>query len=61
MTPEQKKQYLVSPNHCPFCNSDNISAYYFEADGSYQKIECYTCGKKWNDIYTLTDVEEIEL
>ena len=61
MTPEQKKKYLESPFHCPFCGSENIHADRFECSdgGAYQPVLCSSCHKKWNDIYTLTDVEEV--
>jgi len=65
MDQEQKQAYLKSEgSKCPFCKSENIwggithSAKYY--DGYEQEVQCNECGKAWKDIYTLTDVEEIE-
>ncbi len=65
MDAEQKKAYLESEgSKCPFCKSANIcggvthSAKYY--DDYQQEVLCKECGKAWKDIYTLTDVEEIE-
>jgi len=65
MDAEQKKAYLESEgSKCPFCKSANIcggvthSAKYYDA--YVQEVHCNECGKAWIDIYTLTDVEEIE-
>jgi len=62
MTKEQKQAYLKSPNHCPFCNSDNIASESIQADSDIATayVECLSCSKKWNDIFTITDVEEVE-
>ena len=65
MDAEQKKAYLESEGlKCPFCKSANLlggvthSAKYYDA--YQQEVLCKECGKAWIDIYTLTDVEEIE-
>ena len=61
MTPEQKRNYLTSPDNCPFCGSGDITGRCFSyEDPSAQIIDCEGCGKSWMDIYTLTDVEEVE-
>lgn len=60
LSKEQKKKYLVNPNHCPFCNSDNISSGELsENDGNTATaiITCYDCDEEWTDVYTLTDVQ----
>lgn len=57
MTPDFKA-YLESPNHCPWCGSDNIEAGASDFDANYGSLDvsCHTCGKDWQDIYTLTGV-----
>lgn len=61
LTQEQKEKYLASPVHCPFCNSTDISAGFLETEGNsaYCTVDCKTCGKSWRDVYTLTEVEDI--
>jgi len=49
--------------HCPYCNSENISATtQVEMDGvtGSQMVECQSCGKAWNDILQVVDWEAIE-
>ena len=53
-------------SHCPFCGSAqalraeghpvNVGAEFIY--GVEQKIECLSCGKKWTDLYRLTNVAE---
>ena len=45
---------------CPYCGSDDIEAGAFEGDGSYQNVVCHKCDKRWRDVYSLVDIEEIE-
>jgi len=57
-----KEKYIKDEyNLCPFCNSDDVSGGHFNSDGGYvwQRIGCAACNKMWDDIYTLTDVEEV--
>lgn len=60
MDDKQKAEYLQSPYHCPYCNSDRIVALEFHADSFTQTVYCPDCKRKWTDIYTLTDVEPLE-
>lgn len=57
---EQKEAYLKNPGKCPFCQSRDIDGGFVEIDGksAWQKVSCNNCEKEWNDIYTLSDVEE---
>ena len=57
LTEKDKKEYLNNPWHCPFCNSEDISA----GDGGegYREVTCNECGKMWNEIFEITDIEEI--
>lgn len=57
---KKKKEYLETGGvKCLFCKSTNIEGGFLQVDASYswQKMTCFECGKKWRDIYTLTDVE----
>jgi hypothetical protein len=60
LTEQQRTDYLNSSSECPYCHSENISADRVEADGesAFGDVECEDCGKKWRDVYTLTDVED---
>ena len=62
MTEQDKKDYLENPFHCPFCKKGNIDADHIETtyNGAYQSVRCPDCKKRWNDMYELTDMEEIE-
>ena len=57
---DKKKEYIESPYHCPFCNSDELDTQGFELlDGGYanQDVACNECKKRWTDIYKIVDVE----
>lgn len=48
-------------SRCPWCDSNNISAdanVKVEGGSAWQTINCADCGQRWNDLYTLTGVEE---
>jgi len=55
-----KEKYLKNPGNCPYCGSEDIVGESIEIEGatSKQKVSCSDCYKEWNDIYTLSDVEE---
>ena len=59
---QTKKKYVETPTFCPYCNSSDITAQGsdFEDLICLQVIECETCGKRWREILSVTDVEEIE-
>ena len=62
MTEEQKKAYLKAPHLCPYCQSADIDAGDRTHNGEWidMEVQCQSCKRMWRDIYTLTDVEEIE-
>ena len=53
-------QYIDRPNHCPFCDSDDIEGdgIEIEAFNAYQDIHCLKCVKSWTDYYVLTGYNE---
>jgi len=56
-----KAAYLKSPVRCPWCRSGDIEAvsHPHAIDGSAtQSVMCYSCGKRWSDIYRLNDIQE---
>lgn len=61
-----KKRYLQRHGAtCPFCDSEDIQPLLGpeHLDGKViQAYECCrkACGKKWTNIYTLSDVKEIK-
>jgi len=58
-TAEQKASYLKSPGHCPSCHSADIEGGSIDVEGSsaYQGVMCLSCDFRWDDVYTLTDIE----
>jgi predicted RNA-binding Zn-ribbon protein involved in translation (DUF1610 family) len=63
LTLEQKSQYLKEPYKCPKCQTIEITGGVLEVEVSscqaWQSCKCDNCGFEWNDVYTLTDIEEI--
>lgn len=63
MTLEQvnKESYVKSPNSCPYCGDEDIVAFKFTPDDNqaWRPVFCLTCRKEWHEIYTITDIEEI--
>lgn len=49
------KEYLdESGNLCPYCRSvnlENCGAPEIETGTCYQQVECYDCGRMWDDVY----------
>lgn len=63
LTAEQKAKYLESGGRgCPFCGSDDIEGDRIDAEGDTvaQRVRCLDCGKAWDDVYALSDVEEVD-
>jgi len=59
LTAKQRKDYVRGGAYrCPYCSSTDITADHFEGEGSYQPVECKSCGRRWNDIYKLVDIED---
>ena len=61
LIPYRKKKYIKSGGvRCPYCGSDNISGGHMEVDctGAWQDVHCDDCGKDWQDIYKMVDMEE---
>ncbi len=61
LTPEQKHEYLSNrPGHCPYCGSEDIEGrgYDYDSDPG-QIIDCNECERCWMDVFTLTDVLEM--
>lgn len=55
-----KRDYISDGGaFCPKCQSNDIktSDMEFDSSSTWQEVECVECGLKWNDIYTLTDIE----
>jgi transcription elongation factor Elf1 len=61
MKKKDKKEYIKSPNHCPFCKGVDIFAgtLNIEDDIITYVVTCVICKKRWHDIYTVTDIKEI--
>ena len=59
-TKEQQQRYLEDPEACPNCNSRNlvIGQRDFCGDRVYQNVVCRYCGREWQEVFTLTSIEE---
>ena len=60
-TKKQKKEYIDRHgNTCPYCQSYNIDTvvelFHTDEGTATQEVECYDCGKLWEEKYTLTDI-----
>jgi transposase-like protein len=55
-----RKAYMNDPNHCPHCECEDVTGGPFQSDSktAWQSVTCNNCNESWNDIYTLTDIEE---
>lgn len=53
-----KADYLQSPNHCPFCDSEDISAgkEFPESGTLYQEVDCNNCNETWTEVYKLVTI-----
>ena len=66
LTKNNLKKYIKSCGcYCPFCNSDNVYTDPLNTDNMEygiikQEANCCECGKTWEDIYKLSDVNEIK-
>jgi len=60
MKNKDKKEYIKSPNHCPFCKGEDINEgdYDFKGNIVWSNVYCSACKKEWEDIFTLTNVKE---
>lgn len=61
MTKKEKQKYLKDYNHCPYCGSDNIHTGTMETDSgcAWAEVECLNCLKRWQDVYKLVDITEV--
>ena len=61
LTAHQKKAYLRHKgSRCPHCHSSHLEAPGRRNDGAdwcTNEIKCLDCHAKWNEVFTLTDVE----
>lgn len=61
ITKEQKEYYLKNSGlRCPFCHTDNVDGGPIDVDFDIIsiRVKCHACGKEWQDIYKLVDIEE---
>lgn len=59
------EQYLKkNGTQCPYCGAgaEQLSGMQVEVDEghAWQEVGCCVCGKSWNDIYKLVDVDFVE-
>ena len=59
LSAEAKTKYLQCPGQCPVCTADQIDGSQIEVDGkhAWQEVTCAVCGFRWQDIYTLMNIE----
>lgn len=58
----EEHEYLRNSSKCPKCKSDQIEGGSIEIEGNtaFQNVQCLDCDFDWNDLYTLTGMEENE-
>ena len=62
LTQVQIKAY-VKDCSCPYCGCDSLMSGQInprDALHAYASVECCGCHREWEDIYTLTGLEELE-
>lgn len=62
LTEKQKRAYINNYGKCPYCGSWELDGDSYDADGNLivQQIHCLACQRYWNDVYTLTGIEEVQ-
>ena len=59
LTQKAIDDYLASPYHCPYCNSENIEGGDLDWDEPLgQSVSCSKCGKSWTDILKVVGIIE---
>jgi len=64
LSDKAKQRYIeTSGIDCPFCGSNYFDTSRVEiADGgASQDVQCKDCGASWTDLYTLTEIINVEL
>jgi len=54
-----KEKYLNAPNHCPFCDSDELDSegpHFHDENQIRVLVSCDNCEASWFDIFTLISV-----
>lgn len=63
LTNAQARAYIESgADTCPWCGDDNFDGdgnVTFHGDTVTNTVSCHSCGGQWNDVYTLTGVDEV--
>jgi hypothetical protein len=55
-----KNKYFKDPDCCPICNSLDLTANEVIPSSSFElnrKVECKGCLNDWQEIFTLTNIE----
>jgi len=58
-----KKKYLKDSSKCPYCDSPEITGgrSNYSGDTMWRTISCNNCSKRWDEVYDLVNVEEIDV
>lgn len=62
MTVKARAAYIKNPFRCPYCRSPEIQSAGTEQTNTYvrTKNECTACRRVWVEVFTITDVEEVD-
>lgn len=62
LSEDKQKEYLEHPSRCPVCNSGELEGGSYQGDGNhiFQNIHCLNCGALWDDVYTLTGIDDVK-
>jgi hypothetical protein len=66
LTAKQRENYLQDDNtgflRCPFCGDEDLDFSSMQTDSNcaWRDVHCQTCGRGWQDQYTLTNVQSYD-
>ena len=63
LSTEHIEKYVRDPEHCPFCDSNELLAGELIPEGFsvWREIECEDCHAEWTEVFTLSTIEDAKL
>jgi hypothetical protein len=63
LTYDERRMYVEAPAQCPYCDGWQFTTgapKMHEGDAVVKRqVTCKSCKRTWNDVYNLTDIEEL--
>lgn len=62
LTQEQRNAYRADGAHCPLCGGlvQMRSGFEYDNEGGFIVVQCEKCGRKFNEVLKLVDIELID-